>query len=99
MSEASKRTELLIDRLRGIYTLPVNDGAGLLDGKDTFTRTFPVAPIQVEAAILIADLASSRACPSPLPRDFEHHQHNSHSDQSGGYAVEGGAEVHRSVLS
>lgn len=30
----------LVDRLRGIYTLPVNDGAGLLDGKDTFTRDF-----------------------------------------------------------
>ena len=40
----------LVDRLRGIYTVPVNDGAGLLNGKDTFTQTFPVAPIQHEAA-------------------------------------------------
>lgn len=30
----------LVDRLRGIYTMPVNDGLGLLDGKDTFTRDF-----------------------------------------------------------
>lgn len=30
----------LVDRLRGIYVLPVNDGLGLLDGKDTFTRDF-----------------------------------------------------------
>jgi hypothetical protein len=40
----------LVDRLRGIYTVPVNDGAGLLNGKDTFTQTFPVGPIQHEAA-------------------------------------------------
>jgi hypothetical protein len=39
----------LIDRLRGIYTVQVNDGAGLLDGKDTFTRTFDVPPINIEA--------------------------------------------------
>ena len=65
MSETAK-TERLTDRLRGIYTIPVNDGAGLLDGKHTFTRTFPTVPIQVEAAerieadaILIADLAAA----------------------------------------
>lgn len=46
-------TMKLTDRLRGIYVLPVNDGAGLLDGKDTFTREFPVAPIQKEAAEVI----------------------------------------------
>lgn len=40
----------LTDRLRGIYTIPVNDGAGLLNGKDTFTNTFPVPPIQIKAA-------------------------------------------------
>ena len=45
-----KRRSSLVDRLRGIYTVPVNDGAGLLDGKDMFTRTFPVPPIQLEAA-------------------------------------------------
>lgn len=40
----------LVDRLRGIYTVPVNDGAGLLNGKDTFTNVFPVPPINHEAA-------------------------------------------------
>jgi hypothetical protein len=45
-----EKTRKLTDRLRGIYTIPVNDGAGLLNGKDTFTRTFPVPPINIEAA-------------------------------------------------
>ena len=40
----------LIDRLNGRYTIPVNDGAGLLNGKDTFSRTFTVPSIQLEAA-------------------------------------------------
>ena len=40
----------LVNRLRGIYTIPVNDGAFLLNGKDTFTRTFEVPPISLEAA-------------------------------------------------
>jgi hypothetical protein len=40
----------LVDRLRGIYAVPVNDGAGLLNGKDTFTRSFPMPPICKEAA-------------------------------------------------
>jgi hypothetical protein len=44
------RRATLVNRLRGIYTVPVNDGGGLLDGKDTFTNTFPVPPIQKEAA-------------------------------------------------
>jgi hypothetical protein len=48
----------LVNRLRGIYTVPVNDGAGLLNGKDTFTREFPVAPIQQEAASEIERLES-----------------------------------------
>src|ERR1035437_6368959 len=40
----------LKQRLRGIYTVPVNDGGGLLDGKDTFTRDFsPMPPICGEA--------------------------------------------------
>lgn len=47
----------LMDRLRGIYTVPVNDGAGLLNGKDTFTQTFQVSPIQREAADMIERLA------------------------------------------
>lgn len=50
------RVEDLRNRLRGVYTVPVNDGAGLLDGKNTFTRTFATPPIQKEAAELIKDL-------------------------------------------
>ena len=46
----------LLDRLRGKYVLPVNDGAGLLDGKDTFTRQFETPPIQHEAAAEIERL-------------------------------------------
>jgi hypothetical protein len=40
----------LVDRLRGIYTVPVNDGAGPLNGVDTFARAFSVGQIQHEAA-------------------------------------------------
>lgn len=48
----------LCDRLRGIYTIPVNDGAGPLNGKDTFTREFPGGvPIQYEAAARLEAMA------------------------------------------
>lgn len=40
----------LVNRLRGIYIIPVNDGAGLLDGKDTYTRTFHAPQLQHDAA-------------------------------------------------
>lgn len=40
----------LLDRLRGFYNVPVNDGAGLLEGKNVYTRQFEVPPIQLEAA-------------------------------------------------
>lgn len=47
----------LTDRLRGIYHLPVNDGAGPLDGSYTFTRQFTgAAEIQPEAANVIEAL-------------------------------------------
>lgn len=49
----------LVNRLRGIYTLPVDDGAGLLDDKDTFTRGFPTPPIMHEAAMRIEELEAS----------------------------------------
>jgi hypothetical protein len=52
----SERVLDLVDRLRGIYTLPVNDGAGLLDGSDVFKRTFGVPPIRYEAADMIERL-------------------------------------------
>jgi hypothetical protein len=51
----------LIQRLRGIYTVPVNDGAGLLDGKDTYTETYPVSPICLEAADEIEKLQNQVA--------------------------------------
>lgn len=49
-SITSETGDHLIDRLHGIYTIPVNDGAGLLNGKDTFTRRFPTLPLNLEAA-------------------------------------------------
>lgn len=56
----SERCRDLVDRLRGIYTIPVNDGAGLLNGKDTFTQEFPVTPISREAADEIERLRAQR---------------------------------------
>lgn len=40
----------LIQRLKGIYTVPVSDGAGLLNGRPTFTRQFEPTPIGLESA-------------------------------------------------
>ena len=51
----------LIERLNGRYTIPVNDGAGLLDGKDTFSRTFTVPSIQLEAAAALQRQAEELA--------------------------------------
>ncbi len=45
--------EDLINRLRGVYTGKINDGGGLLYGKDTFTRVFETPPICKEAALFI----------------------------------------------
>lgn len=47
---SSQPTLRLIDRLRGKYVLPVDDGSGLLNGSDVFVREFPSPPIQKEAA-------------------------------------------------
>lgn len=46
----------LVDRLRGQYHLPVNDGAGPLNGSMTFSREFKTPPIQHEAAAEIEKL-------------------------------------------
>lgn len=55
----NQRTATLVDRLRGIYTIPVDDGAGLLNGSDTFTRKFEgLPPINEEAAQAIESLTS-----------------------------------------
>lgn len=40
----------LIQRLKGIYTVPVSDGGGLLNGRPTFTRQFEPTPIGLESA-------------------------------------------------
>lgn len=51
MSEPAKAGDL-VDRLRGKYTVPINDGAGPLDGKTEMTRDFSafIPPINLEAA-------------------------------------------------
>lgn len=41
---------VLIQRLRGVCTVPVDDGAGLLNGRDTFTRSFWTSPLMQQAA-------------------------------------------------
>jgi len=56
MSQPIAKHQSLINRLNGIYTVPINDGAGLLDGKDTFTQTYPVSAINREAADAIQEL-------------------------------------------
>jgi hypothetical protein len=40
----------IVERLRGKVRVPVNDGAGLLDGKDFFERSFPTSKAALEAA-------------------------------------------------
>ena len=59
----------LIERLRGIVRIPVNDGAGLLDGKDFFERSFPTSNLAREAADeierLTAALGDAVVVPSP----------------------------------
>lgn len=46
----------LIDRLRGIYRTPINDGAGPLDGKDHYERRFAVGELSHHAADHIENL-------------------------------------------
>lgn len=51
------RRDTLVDRLRGVYTVPVDDGAGPLNGSETFTRQFQgLPPIHEEAAVEIERL-------------------------------------------
>lgn len=45
----------LLPRLNGIYRVDVNDGCGLLDGKDYYERKFDVPPIMKESSQLIQD--------------------------------------------
>lgn len=53
--------ETLIERLRGTYRIPVNDGAGPLNGSNEFVRFFKPTPIMVEAADRIAELEAEVA--------------------------------------
>ena len=65
-----KDYEDLLRRLRGIYVIPVTDGGGPLNGKETYTRTFdvegfhqevyPTPPIYEEAAHAIEELLAER---------------------------------------
>lgn len=71
-----KPTLRLVDRLRGIYTVPVNDGAGLLNGSDTFTRTFEAPPIQKEAAALIDDLTDALEAAVSTIEDYLAYEHS-----------------------
>lgn len=54
--------EDIANRLRGIIIIPVNDGAGLLDGKDTFTRNYgALGTINEKAALMIERLVAGEA--------------------------------------
>jgi hypothetical protein len=53
----------LVQRLRGFYTVPVNDGAGLLNGKSTYTQHYQTTPISREAANAIEWLLGQRRPP------------------------------------
>lgn len=46
----------LTNQLRGKYTVPINDGAGPLDGSTEFKREFEVPAIHIEAADMIENL-------------------------------------------
>lgn len=47
----------LVERLRGVYSIPVNDGAGPLNGQEIVTRQFTgLPPIHGEAADAIEQL-------------------------------------------
>jgi len=55
----------LVDRLRGIYRIPITDGLGPVETSEDpnspseFVRTFPTPPIQLEAAAEIERLRTS----------------------------------------
>lgn len=61
----------LLDRLRGVYTIPVNDGAGPLNGSMTFTRKFPTLPLNLEAATEIERLRALLATHDHLHNEQE----------------------------
>lgn len=50
----------LVDRLKGNYILPVNDGAGPLDGKMTFERKYNMDAVQIIAGAFIEQLEEGK---------------------------------------
>lgn len=56
LARDADRRLTLVERLRGVYTIPINDGAGRLNGSYEMTRTFETPPIQHEAAAEIERL-------------------------------------------
>lgn len=50
----------LADRLMGDYILPVDDGAGPLDGKMTFERKFNMDSIQIIAGAFLKQLEEGK---------------------------------------
>lgn len=56
MTDKQPQRNDITERLSGIYTVPVDDGAGPLNGKTTFTQRYPTTPIQREAADYIDQL-------------------------------------------
>tara|TARA_R110002096_G_scaffold66682_2_gene162176 strand:- start:10429 stop:10743 length:315 start_codon:yes stop_codon:yes gene_type:complete len=68
-AEMSAPVERLVMRLRGDYSIPINDGCGPIDGKMEYERHFDTPPIQVTAADVIKEMADwlfENDCPDHL---------------------------------
>jgi len=71
----------ITERLRGKVRVPVNDGAGLLDGKDFFERSFPASKCALEAADEIDRLRKAlmpftqAKLPSQLKTEIDFNEH------------------------
>jgi hypothetical protein len=69
----------LIDRLRGVYRIPINDGLGPVATSEEpynaneFVRSFPTVPIQIEAADAL-QAALDRADRAEAERDAAHNE-------------------------
>lgn len=68
-TEMSAPVERMVMRLRGKYSVPINDGCGPINGKAEFERTFDVPPINRDAANVIEIMATwlhENECPAEL---------------------------------
>ena len=68
-TELSAPVERMVMRLRGDYSIPINDGCGPIDGKMEYERHFATPPIQVAAAEAIEQMAEwlfANDCPDYL---------------------------------